>query len=187
MLKLVIMILLLSIVSGGGVHGGGRGGGHDSSSHDNNNYDCSQYNGKTYQLVIDYKIFNAYQFLVLHSDKTTTLIDSTESNPDFTGTSIIIQPFTTTLGKWSCCGRNRIRVDAVNYNLQEPGTTLPITISYYHTSLTIYGKSVKGKYNYANYPVGTDPTSSDAVPVPGQTFGPFDVSGEEINLPQRCR
>ncbi|CAF2974492.1 unnamed protein product [Rotaria sp. Silwood2] len=162
------MILLLPIVSSGII----------------NKHDCSICAGSTYQIKISIGDGQyAYEVFVLQEDHTVVAIDSSQSGTT-SGSTLATLPFTASIGKWSCCERNKVKLQVLDYNLPVLGNTTPGSIALVTTVLTVtnHGQNVKGTLGFSNYPLGVNPTAANAKPIAGQTFGPFDVSGERINF-----
>ncbi|CAF0994134.1 unnamed protein product [Rotaria sordida] len=98
--------------------------------------------------------------------------------------NILFPPFTTLIGVWQCSGKNRVQLRLIDYSLQRPDTTAPGSLALVHHELTISknGEKLTGTTGFSSYELGVNPIKPGAKPIPGQTFGPFTVIGERLDL-----
>src|ERR1700722_5644147 len=141
-------------------------------------HQCNDCIGGTYQVKIQVGTLEAYQLATLKHDGAVHIIDNTQNGftPD---SSIEAQPFTELIGQWRCIGQNQIRVHCANFILKNPNSAIPSTLAFNKAVLNFAnkGKTVRGSATVAYYRPGDHPNDRNTNPLPGFSFGPYNITG----------
>ncbi|CAF2887156.1 unnamed protein product [Rotaria sp. Silwood2] len=153
------------------------------SSRGNNHKECRALIGEMYQIHINIITFYTHEVLTLHEDGTVDIIDSTQNGVDPTG-KVVYPPFTHLIGVWRCVGKNKVELRFGAYNLKVPDSKAPgsLGINFMGLTFTDDGEKLTGTTKYSNYELGINPTKPGAKPLPGETYGPYTISGDRLDF-----